>query len=157
MRWAEPLPCSNDPRVESAQETNRAKPILRLDSRWLDMENEHVPNSPRQCRRTRLGAWRLSLTHARAAPLGGCLVFILRSGSRSEEKQPVTTWAREWPEAYGFYSNVNPKRDHPTFSQAEEHRLGSGRLNDLRKTVMFNGYADQVAGLYTGMDLMKNY
>ena len=73
------------------------------------------------------------------------------------EKQPVTTWAREWPEAYGFYSNVNPKRDHPRFSQAEEHRLGSGRLNDLKSTVMFNGYADQVAGLYTGMDLIKNY
>ncbi len=72
------------------------------------------------------------------------------------EKEPVTTWAREWPEAYGFYSNVNPKRDHPRFSQAEEHRLGSGRLNDLQKTLMFNGY-DQVAGLYTGMDLIRNY
>jgi sulfoxide reductase catalytic subunit YedY len=73
------------------------------------------------------------------------------------EKQPVTTWAREWPEAYGFYSNVNPKRDHPRFSQAEEHRLGSGRLNDLQRTQMFNGYADQVASLYTGMDLIRNY
>jgi sulfoxide reductase catalytic subunit YedY len=73
------------------------------------------------------------------------------------EKQPVTTWAREWPEAYGFYSNVNPKRDHPRFSQADEHRLGLGRLNDLQKTLMFNGYADQVAGLYTGMDLIRNY
>jgi methionine sulfoxide reductase catalytic subunit len=72
------------------------------------------------------------------------------------EKQPVTTWAREWPEAYGFYSNVNPKRDHPRFSQAEEHRLGSGSLNDLRKTLMFNGYSE-VASLYTGMDLIRNY
>jgi sulfoxide reductase catalytic subunit YedY len=73
------------------------------------------------------------------------------------EKQPVTTWAREWPEAYGFYSNVNPNREHPRFSQAEEHRLGSGRLDDLQKTLMFNGYADQVAGLYAGMDLIRNY
>jgi sulfoxide reductase catalytic subunit YedY len=73
------------------------------------------------------------------------------------EKQPVTTWAREWPEAYGFYSNVNPKRDHPRFSQATEHRLGVGRLNDLQNTLMFNGYADQVAGLYTGMNLIKDY
>jgi sulfoxide reductase catalytic subunit YedY len=73
------------------------------------------------------------------------------------EKQPVTTWAREWPEAYGFYSNVNPKRDHPRFSQAEEHRLGSGRLDDLQKTLMFNGYADQVASMYSGMDLIGNY
>jgi len=73
------------------------------------------------------------------------------------EKQPLTTWAREWPEAYGFYSNVNPNREHPRFSQAEEHRLGSGRLDDLQKTLMFNGYSDQVAGMYTGMDLIRNY
>ena len=72
------------------------------------------------------------------------------------EKQPVTTWAREWPEAYGFYSNVNPKRDHPRFSQDEEHRLGLNTLRDLIKTQMFNGYPE-VAGLYTGMDLIKNY
>lgn len=72
------------------------------------------------------------------------------------EKQPVTTWAREWPEAYGFYSNVNPKRDHPRFSQDEEHRLGTGRLNDLQKTMMFNGYPE-VASLYAGMDLIRNY
>jgi sulfoxide reductase catalytic subunit YedY len=73
------------------------------------------------------------------------------------EKEPVTTWSREWPEAYGFYSNVNPKRDHPRFSQAEEHRLGSRLGADLQKTLMFNGYADQVAGMYTGMDLIKSY
>jgi len=73
------------------------------------------------------------------------------------EKQPPTTWSREWPEAYGFYSNVNPKRDHPRFSQAEEHRLGSRLGSDLQKTLMFNGYSDQVAGLYTGMDLIRNY
>ncbi|HEY1755714.1 MAG TPA: protein-methionine-sulfoxide reductase catalytic subunit MsrP [Bryobacteraceae bacterium] len=73
------------------------------------------------------------------------------------EKQPVTTWAREWPEAYGFYSNVNPRRDHPRFSQATEHRLGSGRLNDVQNTMMYNGYADQVASMYNGMDLIRNY
>lgn len=73
------------------------------------------------------------------------------------EKQPVTTWAREWPEAYGFYSNVNPKRDHPRYSQATEERLGTGRLRDMRKTLMFNGYSE-VASLYSGMDLIKkNY
>ncbi len=72
------------------------------------------------------------------------------------EKQPVTTWSREWPEAYGFYSNVNPMRDHPRFSQATEHRLGSGRLNDLRNTLLFNGYSE-VASLYTGMNLIRDY
>jgi methionine sulfoxide reductase catalytic subunit len=73
------------------------------------------------------------------------------------EKQPPTTWNLEWPEAYGFYANVNPAVDHPTHSQASEDRLGVGRFGQHIKTQLFNGYADQVAGLYQGMDLRKNY
>ena len=74
------------------------------------------------------------------------------------EKQPITTWNREWSEAYGFYSNVNPKKDHPGHSQATEVRLGEGRFNlgTKRNTQLFNGY-NEVAGLYTGMDLNRNY
>ncbi|HEY4363462.1 MAG TPA: protein-methionine-sulfoxide reductase catalytic subunit MsrP [Bryobacteraceae bacterium] len=74
------------------------------------------------------------------------------------EKQPATTWNREWSEAYGFYANVNPKKDHPTHSQAIEDRLGEGRFGfgTRRKTDLFNGY-NEVAGLYTGMDLNRNY
>jgi sulfoxide reductase catalytic subunit YedY len=70
------------------------------------------------------------------------------------EKQPPCTWNLMQPNEYGFYSNVNPEVDHPRWSQASERRLG-----DLlkRKTLMFNGYADQVAKLYSGMDLRKNY
>jgi len=73
---------------------------------------------------------------------------------RFQEKQPPTTWNLFAPNEYGFYSNVNPTVDHPRWSQATERRLG-----DIfkRKTLMFNGYADQVASLYTGMDLKKNY
>jgi sulfoxide reductase catalytic subunit YedY len=70
------------------------------------------------------------------------------------EKQPVTTWNREWPQAYGFYSNVNPEVDHPRWSQAKERRLGEFLK---RKTLIFNGYGDQVASLYAGMDLKKNF
>jgi sulfoxide reductase catalytic subunit YedY len=75
---------------------------------------------------------------------------------RLTEKQPPTTWNIEWPEAYGFYANVNPEVDHPTHSQAVEDRLGVGRFGKRIKTRKFNGY-DQVAGLYTGMDLRRNY
>ena len=75
---------------------------------------------------------------------------------RLVEKQPPTTWNLEWPEAYGFYSNVNPEVDHPTHSQAMEERLGIGRFGERIKTRKFNGY-DQVASLYAGMDLHKNY
>jgi sulfoxide reductase catalytic subunit YedY len=69
-------------------------------------------------------------------------------------KQPYTTWEREWPEAYGFYSNVNPRRDHPRYSQSTERRIGEFFR---RKTLMFNGYGDQVASLYAGMDLQRFY
>lgn len=74
---------------------------------------------------------------------------------RFVEKQPVTTWMQNWPQAYGFYSNVNPNVAHPRYSQAMEVRLPS--LFKTTKTQLFNGYADQVASLYTGMDLRKYY
>ena len=73
---------------------------------------------------------------------------------RFVEKQPVTAWKASAPQEYGFYSNVNPEVDHPRWSQARERRIGEFFK---RKTLMFNGYADQVAGLYAGMDLKKNY
>jgi sulfoxide reductase catalytic subunit YedY len=70
------------------------------------------------------------------------------------EGQPVNTWNEEAPKEYGFYSNVNPNVDHPRWSQATERRLGEFRK---RPTLMFNGYGDQVASLYTGMDLRKYF
>jgi sulfoxide reductase catalytic subunit YedY len=70
------------------------------------------------------------------------------------EKEPPTTWNISGPSEYGFYSNVNPERDHPRWSQTKERRIGEFRLRD---TVKFNGYGDQVASLYTGMDLRKYY
>ena len=75
------------------------------------------------------------------------------------ESQPKTDWAAYAPGEYGFYSNVNPKRDHPRWSQARERRLGEGFLGQgiQKDTLMFNGYGDQVAGMYAGMDLIKNY
>ena len=73
---------------------------------------------------------------------------------RFTEKQPGTAWARQAPTEYGFYSNVNPAVDHPRWSQARERRLGEFLK---RKTLPFNGYADQVASLYTGMDLAKYF
>ena len=73
---------------------------------------------------------------------------------RFVEKQPTTTWMRAGSTEYGFYSNVNPDVDHPRWSQAMERRLGEVAK---RKTLMFNGYGEQVASLYTGMDLKQNF
>ena len=74
------------------------------------------------------------------------------------ENQPPTSWNTQNPREYGFYSNVNPKVDHPRWSQATERRIGDGGLFAKRRpTLMFNGYEEQVASLYTGMDLKANY
>jgi len=61
------------------------------------------------------------------------------------------------PSEYGFYSNVNPERPHPRWSQAKERRLGGGLLSGTIATKIFNGYGDQVAQLYQGLDLIKNF
>ena len=73
---------------------------------------------------------------------------------RFTKSEPPTTWSRMAPNEYGFYANVNPHVDHPRWSQAKERRLGEFFRRD---TLMFNGYSDQVASLYTGMDLRKNF
>jgi sulfoxide reductase catalytic subunit YedY len=73
---------------------------------------------------------------------------------RFTDKQPLNTWQASAPREYGFYSNVNPNVDHPRWSQAKERRLGEFLK---RPTLMFNGYGDQVASLYSGMDLKKNF
>jgi sulfoxide reductase catalytic subunit YedY len=73
---------------------------------------------------------------------------------RLVSEQPRTAWEKAAPQEYGFYSNVNPTVDHPRWSQATERRIGEFRR---RKTTMFNGYGDQVASLYSGLDLRKNY
>jgi sulfoxide reductase catalytic subunit YedY len=69
-------------------------------------------------------------------------------------EQPKTTWNMAAPDEYGFYANVNPEVDHPRWTQSRERRIGEFRR---RETLMFNGYADQVASLYRGMDLRRNF
>ena len=73
---------------------------------------------------------------------------------RFTEQQPDTSWNLASPREYGFYSNVNPEVDHPRWSQARERKIGHLRKT---KTLMFNGYQEEVASLYTGMDLGKNF
>lgn len=73
------------------------------------------------------------------------------------EKEPPTAWNIAAAREYGFYANVNPTVDHPRWSQARERRIGAGLFAARQETLMFNGYADQVASLYTGMDLKKYY
>ncbi len=73
------------------------------------------------------------------------------------DKEPPTSWNKSIPSEYGFYSNVNPEVDHPRWSQASERPIGGGLFTRRIPTLMFNGYEKEVASLYEGMDLRKNY
>jgi sulfoxide reductase catalytic subunit YedY len=73
------------------------------------------------------------------------------------DKQPPTTWNDQASNEYGFYSNVNPNVDHPRWSQKTERRIGQPFYAQRKTTLMFNGYGEQVASLYTGMDLKRNF
>ena len=73
------------------------------------------------------------------------------------DRRPLGSWEQLIPGEYGFYANVNPEVDHPRWSQARERPIGAGVFASKKPTLMFNGYADQVASLYTGLDLRKNY
>ena len=76
---------------------------------------------------------------------------------RFTERRPANTWAVSSPGEYGFYANVNPTVDHPRWSQATERRIGGSFFAARHQTLMFNGYADQVASLYQGLDLRRNF
>ncbi len=78
-------------------------------------------------------------------------------GIRLVESMPPTTWNNSAPGEYGFYANVNPEVSHPRWSQAKERRLGGGYFTPKVETLKFNGYGEQVAGLYSTMDLSKNF
>jgi sulfoxide reductase catalytic subunit YedY len=73
------------------------------------------------------------------------------------DEQPLNTWQQLLPNEYGFYSNVNPNADHPRWTQATERKVGGGLFSPRVPTLMFNGYEDEVAAMYDGMDLAKYY
>ncbi len=73
------------------------------------------------------------------------------------ERKPQTSWYNAAPNEYGFYANVNPEVSHPRWSQAKERRIGAGLFASKIPTQMFNGYADQVADLYSGLNLRRNF
>ena len=78
-------------------------------------------------------------------------------GIEFTKREPRTSWKMSAPQEYGFYANVNPEVNHPRWSQARERRIGAGVFAAKQPTLMFNGYAEEVAGLYAGLDLRKNY
>jgi sulfoxide reductase catalytic subunit YedY len=110
------------------------------------------------------GVYGIDLPNQNGAPLR--LVVPWKYGFKSiksivrisfTENEPPTTWSDAAPSEYGFYANVNPDVDHPRWSQARERLIGTGLFAAKQPTLMFNGYAEQVASLYTGLDLARNF
>jgi sulfoxide reductase catalytic subunit YedY len=133
------------------------RPVLR----WPYVEGLRLDEAMHPLTILAVGLYGKTLLNQNGAPLR--LVVPWKYGFKSiksivrirfVDKQPSTAWNESAPEEYGFYSNVNPEVDHPRWSQRSERRLGEFLR---RKTLMFNGYGDQVAGLYKGMDLQRNY
>ena len=111
-----------------------------------------------------LGVYGINLPNQNGAPIR--LVVPWKYGFKSiksivrisfTEKEPPTTWNLAAPREYGFYANVNPEVDHPRWSQASERTVGTGFFGERKPTQMFNGYGEQVASLYEGLDLRKNF
>lgn len=110
------------------------------------------------------GVYGKALPNANGAPMRLAVPwkYGFKSGKsivkiRLVEKQPQTSWVKIAPDEYGFYANVNPQVAHPRWSQATERVIGQGIFAPRIPTQMFNGYAEEVASLYTGMDLRRNY
>jgi sulfoxide reductase catalytic subunit YedY len=110
------------------------------------------------------GLYGIELPNQNGAPLR--LVVPWKYGFKSiksivrisfTEREPPTTWSDAAPSEYGFYANVNPEVDHPRWSQAKERLIGTGLFAAKQPTLMFNGYAEQVASLYAGLDLARNF
>jgi sulfoxide reductase catalytic subunit YedY len=162
--------------IKRVQPTSRAKfvefitladatqmPGLRLGSlKWPYIEGLRMDEAMHPLTILSVGLYGETLPNQNGAPIR--VVIPWKYGFKSAksivkirfvEQQPVNSWQFAQPSEYGFYSNVNPEVDHPRWSQAREVRLPG--LFKNRPTQMFNGYADQVAKLYTGMDLRKNY
>ena len=161
LRRAEPLPGAAfvefttlyDPKQMPGQQ----RPVLR----WPYTEGLRLDEAMHPLALLATGVYGRALPNQNGAPLR--LVVPWKYGFkgiksivkiRLTDKLPPTAWNIAAPQEYGFYSNVNPEVDHPRWSQAKERRIGEFLK---RPTLKFNGYADQVASLYAGMDLRKNY
>ena len=136
-------------------------------SRWIDwpyIEGLRIDEAMHPLTIMATGIYGKPIPNQNGAPLR--LVVPWKYGFKSiksivritlTDEQPVGTWEQLQPKEFGFYSNVNPEVDHPRWSQADERRVGGGLFAKRIPTLMFNGYEEEVASLYAGMDLRANY
>ena len=134
------------------------------DLPWPYTEGLTLPEAMNELAFVATGLYGKPLRNQNGAPIR--LVVPWKYGFKSAKSlvkvefvsdRPKTTWNRLAPNEYGFYANVNPNVDHPRWSQASERVIGGGFLSGKKPTLLFNGYEKQVAHLYAGMDLRKNF
>jgi sulfoxide reductase catalytic subunit YedY len=131
---------------------------------WPYVEGLRIDEATHPLALLAVGVYGRALPNQNGAPLR--LVVPWKYGFKSSkaivrieftERMPATTWNRAASSEYGFYANVNPAVDHPRWSQKTERRIGAGLFAARQPTLPFNGYAEQVASLYAGLDLRKNF
>ena len=161
IRKCEPSTRANFVAFDSHYDVRRMPMSLRLPFNWPYTEGLRMDEAMHPLAILAVGLYDELLPHQDGAPIR--LVVPWKYGFKSiksivrirfTEKRPVGTYQQVDPGSYGFYSNVNPTVDHPRWSQAAERRIGEFLK---RRTLMFNGYVDEVATLYAGMDLGKDY
>ena len=161
IRKAEPTPRAKFVEFTTLNDPEQMPGVRRRSLDWPYVEGLRLDEALHPLAILAVGLYGEVLPNQNGAPLR--LVVPWKYGFKSiksivrirlVEKQPVGSWERSQPSEYGFYSNVNPEVDHPRWTQARERRIGEFFK---RKTLMFNGYGDQVASLYAGMDLKRNY
>ena len=160
INWAEPLPKAKYVQFLTLEDASVMPGLREINLNWPYSEGLRMDEAMHPLTLLCFGMYGETLPNQDGAPLR--LVVPWKYGFKSikaivrirfTDSQPFNTWSRSAPNEYGFYSNVNPNVDHPRWSQAKERRLGEFLK---RPTLMFNGY-DQVASLYSGMDLKKNF
>ncbi len=149
---------------ETLQDSEQMPGQRRASLRWPYVEGLRIDEAMHPITLIATGLYGEELPNQSGAPLR--LVVPWKYGFKSiksivgirfTQNQPATTWNRLQPEEYGFYANVNPDVEHPRWSQRYHRMIGEGWLSRKRKTELFNGYADEVGSLYSGMDLKRFY
>ena len=172
IRQFKPLSSAKYVRFETLHDPERMPGQRSRALRWPYVEGLTIAEATNPLTIMAVGLYGEVLPNQNGAPLR--LVVPWKYGFKSikgivkiefTERQPKTSWERAAPHEYGFYANVNPEVDHPRWSQASERRIASGQGTGLsslfsasrQPTMMFNGYGEQVAHLYDGLDLSTNY
>jgi sulfoxide reductase catalytic subunit YedY len=164
INWAEPLPKAKYVQFLSYDNFSVMPGLNQINLNWPYSEGLRMDEAMHPLTLLTFGLYGEVLPNQDGAPVR--IVVPWKYGFKSAKSivkihftadQPRTAWNDMAPHEYGFYSNVNPNVDHPRWSQNTERRIGGSLFNQRQPTLMFNGYGDQVASLYNGMDLKKNF